>query len=76
MQWYFDHRIAMTTCFPITDLLNELSPDTKGNQEALVKAMKEHYRLGGFEPEVTMAGAVITVQVDDQQITGFGTDLQ
>ena len=56
----------MTVVFRLSDLLHELFPHDEGDTEALLSAMRGHYRLGDVEPTVTIEGEMVIVEVDGQ----------
>ena len=60
----------MTVVFRLSDLLHELFPHDEGDTEALLSAMRAHYRLGDVEPTVTIEGEMVIVEVDEQHSAG------
>jgi tetratricopeptide (TPR) repeat protein len=56
----------MTFVFHISDLLNELYPEAKGDEKALVAEIAKHYRVGRIEPTVRVENGIVTVEIDER----------
>ena len=60
----------MTIRIPFSTILYDLFPEAKGDQNALLAAMRSYYTVRGVAPEVVLEGDEVLSKVDAERIIG------
>lgn len=58
----------MTIIHPLDSLLDHLFPEAGGDEKKLIEAAKRFYSFGPFEPQVSITGGQLIVEVNTAQI--------
>lgn len=58
----------MTIIHPLDSLLYDLFPEAGGDEQKLIEVAKRFYSIGPFEPQVSISGSMLTIEVNTSRI--------